>query len=91
MSYKKKGIIDEEKSMISALELGGYAAIENEASEIKRLTKIFRESGSKVKRVNIRMTNRDVEKAKALAMREGIPYATFITRVIHQYLTGQIN
>jgi predicted DNA binding CopG/RHH family protein len=41
----------------------------------------YRVQHNKVKRVNIRMTRWDMEKAQALAMREGIPYATLLTRV----------
>lgn len=41
---------------------------------------------NKVKRVNIRMTARDVEKAQALAWRQGIPYATFLTGILHRYI-----
>ena len=73
--------------MISALESGGYEPVENEEAAIRRYTKIFKESGKKVKRINIRMTVRDVEKAQAIAMRKGIPYATLLTSILHRYLT----
>ena len=36
------------------------------------------------------MTARDLEKAQSLALREGIPYATFLTGVLHRYLTGRL-
>lgn len=81
---------DDEQAMISELETGGYDPISNEAAEIERITKIFKENGTKVKRVNIRMTQRDVEKAQALAIREGIPYATLLTNILHRYLTGRL-
>jgi len=87
---KKKTLIHKDDEMIAALESGGYEAVEDEASEIQRYTKIFRESGNKVKRVNIRMTEQDVEKAQAIALREGIPYATLLTNILHRYLTGRL-
>ena len=87
---KKTPIEREDKEMILALESGGYEAIENENSEIQRYTTIFREKGNKIKRVNIRMTEWDVEKAQALAMRQGIPYATLLTSILHQYFTGKL-
>lgn len=90
MSKKKLSIPDEDDTMISALETGGYESVEDEATEIQRYTKIFREGGAKVKRVNIRMTTRDVEKAQAIALREGIPYATLLTSILHQYFTGRL-
>jgi predicted DNA binding CopG/RHH family protein len=81
---------DEDDEIISALETGGYVSIQNAASEIQRYTQIFKESGTKVKRVNIRMTARDVEKAQAVALREGIPYATLLTNILHHYFTGRL-
>ena len=81
---------DDEQTMISELEAGGYESVSSEAAEIERIKKIFRESGTKVKRVNLRMTQRDVEKAQALAIREGIPYATLLTNILHRYLTGRL-
>ena len=90
MSKHKKDAFDDEQEMIAALKAGGYESVENEAEEIQRYTELFRENGNKVKRVNIRMTTRDVEKAQALALREGIPYATLLTNILHRYLTGRL-
>lgn len=87
---KDKQNISYDQKMIDCLETSGYEPIENENEEIQRYTELFRNSGSKIKRVNIRMTTRDVEKAQALAMREGIPYATLLTSILHQYLTGRL-
>ena len=90
MSKKTKLILHEEDELIAALETSGYESIDNEAAEAQRFTQLFKESGTKVKRVNIRMTSRDVEKAQALALREGIPYATLLTSILHQYFTGRL-
>jgi predicted DNA binding CopG/RHH family protein len=90
MKKIQKQVIDDEQDMISRLEASGYQPVSDETTEIERITKLFRENGTKVKRVNIRMTQRDVEKAQALAIREGIPYATLLTNVLHRYLTGRL-
>lgn len=90
MHYKKKQAVDDDQKMIDGLESGGYESVDNESAEIKRYAKIFQESGNKVKRVNIRMTEWDIEKAQVLAMREGIPYATLLTNILHQYFTGKL-
>ncbi len=89
MNAKNNNHIDEEERIMAALETCGYESVENEAAEVQRYTKMFKESGTKVKRVNIRMTTRDAEKAQAMALREGIPYATLLTSVLHRYFTGQ--
>jgi predicted DNA binding CopG/RHH family protein len=90
MPSKQKPIKSDETEMISALESGGYESLENERAEIQRYAEIFRESGNKVKRVNIRMTEWDVEKAQAMAMRQGLPYATLLTSILHKYFSGAL-
>lgn len=85
MTEKKVGL-SEDTELISGLEAGGYVPVQNLQTEIQRYSKIFRETGNKVKRVNIRMTEWDVEKAQALAMRQGVPYATLLTSILHQHL-----
>ena len=83
---EKRAILSEDVELIAGLEAGGYVPVENVQAEINRYSKIFRETGNKVKRVNIRMTEWDVEKAQALAMRQGIPYATLLTSILHKHL-----
>ncbi|MDP3560334.1 MAG: hypothetical protein Q8R79_08325 [Legionellaceae bacterium] len=90
MRSKKTQVEPIDKEMISELESGGYEAIEHENAEIERYLKIFQENGNKVKRVNIRLTEWDIEKAQAMAMRQGIPYTTFLTSILHRYFTGQL-
>lgn len=87
---KQASALHEDESMMAYLEETGYQSITNEAEEIQHYTQMFRESGNKVTRVNIRMTARDVEKARSLALREGIPYATLLTSILHRYLTGRL-
>lgn len=90
MTKHMKNWLQEDEDLIATLEEGGYQSIENEVDEIQRYTQIFRESGDKVKRVNIRMTERDAEKAQAVAMREGIPFSTLLTNILHLYFTGNL-
>ncbi len=45
---------------------------------------------SEKKIINIRLLNRDVEKIKALALKEGIPYQVLIRSVIHKYVENNI-
>ena len=90
MHSKPKSIKGDEAEMISGLESGGYESLENERAEIQRYAKIFRESGNNVKRVSIRMTEWHVQKAQAMAMRQGLPYATLLTSILHKYFSGKL-
>lgn len=46
---------------------------------------------NKQKRINIRMTERDLLKIRAKAVEEGIPYQSLISMLIHKYNEGKIS
>jgi predicted DNA binding CopG/RHH family protein len=45
----------------------------------------------KSKSINIRISERDLQKIKAIAARKGLPYQTFISSLLHQYSTRKKN
>lgn len=44
----------------------------------------------KARNINVRVTEKDLQKIKAKAMEKGIPYQTLITSLIHQYTHDKI-
>ena len=42
----------------------------------------------KDKRVNIRISERDLKELQRIALREGLPYQTLISSILHKYVTG---
>ena len=53
--------------------------------EKKEYEKYARYSLNKQRRINIRMTERDLKKIRAKAIEEGIPYQSLISMLIHKY------
>jgi hypothetical protein len=45
----------------------------------------------KQKRINIRMSERDLKKIRAKAVEEGIPYQSLISMLIHKYNEGKLS
>jgi predicted DNA binding CopG/RHH family protein len=45
----------------------------------------------KQKRINIRMSERDLKKIRAKAVEEGIPYHSLISMLIHKYNEGKVS
>jgi predicted DNA binding CopG/RHH family protein len=43
---------------------------------------------NKTERMNIRMKKADMDKLKHIALREGIPYQSLVTSIIHKYIAG---
>ena len=49
-----------------------------------------RNTFKKTRRVNLRVTERDFNRAHARAREEGIPYQTLLSSVIHKHLSGRL-
>ncbi|PIV20122.1 MAG: antitoxin [Deltaproteobacteria bacterium CG_4_8_14_3_um_filter_45_9] len=59
--------------------------------EKKQYEEYTRYSLSKRKRINIRMSERDLKKIQAKAIEEGIPYQSLISMLIHKYNEGKLS
>jgi len=80
----------EEKDILDSVENGEWQRIPNFKQEANRLQAAARATLRKDKRVNIRMTERDLVHFQKKAMQEGLPYQTLISSVLHKYITGGI-
>ncbi len=58
--------------------------------EKKQYEECARYSLNKQKRINIRMTERDLKKIQVKAVEEGIPYQSLISMLIHKYNEGKL-
>jgi len=59
--------------------------------EKKQYEEYARNSLTKQKRINIRMTERDLKKIQAKAVEEGLPYQSLISMLIHKYNEGKVS
>lgn len=44
----------------------------------------------KDKRINIRISSRDLEGIQRKAIKEGLPYQSLVASVLHKYVSGQL-
>ena len=56
-------------------------------SEIEKHKQYADETFRKNKRINIRLSQKDINLLKIKAMEEGIPYQTLMASVLHKYVT----
>ena len=80
----------EEKEMIASVERGEWKPAKNRDQEMLHIKEAARETLKKDARINIRLTKRDFFNLKSKAVKEGIPYQTLVSSIIHKYLTGQL-
>lgn len=88
---KKTTYLDkDEKALAKSLEDEEWISDLTE-KEKKQYEEHARYSLNKQKRINIRMTERDLRKIRAKAIEEGIPYQSLISMLIHKYNEGKIS
>jgi len=81
---------EEEKDLLSSFEKGEWKKTRNMDEEIKHHVEYAKAAHRKDKRVNIRISEKDLELIKRKALGEGIPYQTLISGLIHKYTTGRL-
>ena len=87
----KKNILDEEEKKITeSFDRGEWKTIKNPKVEIKKLRAYAKNTLLKDKRINIRMSSKDLDQVQVIAVREGVPYQTLISSVIHKYVSGYL-
>lgn len=95
MNHKKYDIepLDtEEKELMDAFESGESVSLTDVA--LKKMKAVAKEAAKnyldKNKNINIRITERDIQKLKTKAAETGLPYQTLIASILHQYATGKV-
>jgi len=78
----------EEKELLDSVEKGEWKQIPDFKNESLRYKEIAKNTMRKNKRVNIRMTERDLMQLQKKALQEGLPYQTFISSILHKYING---
>lgn len=89
---KKAAILDiQEKELLGSYDRGEWIAAKNRTKEITKLKMYARNTILKDRRINIRMSSKDLDQIQALAVHEGIPYQTLISSVLHKYVSGYLS
>ena len=79
-----------EKELLELDEAGKIEFTKVDPEEKSALMAAARETLQKDKRINIRMSGRDLLSLKRKANRFGMPYQTLISSILHQYVSGDL-
>lgn len=82
---------DYEKELMELEEKGLIKARKPDLKEKKALMESAKSTLQKDRRINIRISNRDLVSLKRKANRFGMPYQTLISSVLHRYVSGDIH
>jgi len=81
---------EEEKDILESHERGEWVPVKNTKREIKKLQQYAKNTLQKDKRINIRMSSKDLDQVQVIAVQEGIPYQTLVSSIIHKYVSGYL-
>jgi predicted DNA binding CopG/RHH family protein len=87
---KKNHLDNEEIKILNEIEAGKYKTVKNIKREIKKAKEAAKNTLLKTKNINIRISLKDLQKIKAKAAENNLPYQTLISSLIRQYIQGKI-
>ena len=80
----------DELELLASYEKDEWQSAKNVKEQVGQYQAYARATFRKDKRVNIRISEKDLLDLQKRAIREGIPYQTLISSVIHKYVNGML-
>ena len=80
----------EESELLESIERVNEKPVTEQGAQIERYMDYARATFRKDKRVNIRISGKDLHALKVRALEEGIPYQTLMASVLHKYTEGRL-
>ncbi|MHC1729063.1 MAG: CopG family antitoxin [Syntrophobacteraceae bacterium] len=80
----------EEKEILESYDRDEWQSVSELKSESERYQKYASATFKKDKRINIRISQKDLAAIQKKALEEGIPYQTLISSVLHKYISGRL-
>ncbi len=79
----------EEEKLLRSVERGEWLTTTRKA-ELRKYEEAARHTLKKNARLNIRISSHDLEILRKKATEEGLPYQTFVSSLLHKYVTGRL-
>ena len=90
MTENKLNLSNEEKDILATYEANEWQSLENHKAEMLKYQEYASATFKKDKRVNIRISTKNLEALQQKALAEGIPYQTLISSILHKYINGSL-
>ncbi len=80
----------EEKELLKSFEDGEWKSVSDKNREVERLQDYATATFKKDRRINIRISSKDLISLQKRALEEGIPYQTLVSSILHKYVSGRL-
>jgi predicted DNA binding CopG/RHH family protein len=85
-----KSLDQEERELLESYERDEWKSVSDLKSTSERYQNYADATFKKDKRVNIRISQKDLVAIQKKALSEGIPYQTLISSILHKYISGRL-
>lgn len=85
-----KKLDSEEQEILKAFQEGKLKRSRTVRQDLERHQKIAVATFKKDARINIRLSSRDLRALQVRALKEGIPYQTLVSSVLHKFVEGEL-
>ena len=79
-----------EKDLLESVERGEWRAARGGTRERSRFARYAKATFRRDRRLNIRLSSKDLEAIQKRALAEGLPYQTLIASLLHKYASGRL-
>ena len=79
----------DEKELLESVERGEWKSAKGGKRARTRYARYAKATFRKDRRLNIRLSSKDLEAIQKRALAEGLPYQTLISSLLHKYAAGQ--
>jgi predicted DNA binding CopG/RHH family protein len=81
---------NDEKEIAHSVERGQWRSVPGLKRERNRYAGYAKAAFRKDRRLNIRISSKDLEAIQKRAIEEGLPYQTLISSLLHKYAAGRL-
>ena len=80
----------DEKELLDSVERGEWEPATGGKQDRARYSRYAKATFRKDRRLNIRLSSKDLEAIQKRALAEGLPYQTLIASLLHKYAAGRL-
>jgi predicted DNA binding CopG/RHH family protein len=80
----------DEKELLESVERGEWKSVGGGKRERARYSRYAKATFRKDRRLNIRLSSKDLEAIQKRPLEEGLPYQTLISSLLHKYASGRL-
>jgi predicted DNA binding CopG/RHH family protein len=80
----------DEKELLDSVDRGEWRSTRASKRGLSRYSRAAKATFKKDRRLNIRISTKDLEAIQKRALEEGLPYQTLIASLLHKYASGRL-